>query len=205
MNTIQGLEKQIIDISYRNELSHIGSCLTALPIIFDIYSNKKAGEKVIISCGHCHLAHAVVMEYFEIIQSAEENVKKHGIHCERNGGCDCSTGSLGIGITIALGMALADRSKNVWCLISDGEMTEGSVYEALNLKERLEVSNLVVYCNYNGWGAYDKSNENILGKIPSVNIVNTENHWFVKQYQQEAHYKSLNTDEYEKIICQRFI
>ena len=48
---------------------------------------------------------------------------KHGTHPHRDleDKIYCSTGSLGMGIGIAVGMALADRSKNVYCLISDGE------------------------------------------------------------------------------------
>jgi transketolase len=198
---MQNLEKKIIDISFRLKLSHIGSCLTALPIIEGIYKRKKSEEKFILSCGHAHLAHAVVMEEYGIIESAEENIKKHGIHCERAGGCDVSTGSLGQGLPIALGMAIADWTKNVYCLISDGESTEGSVYEALNIKKKYNVTNLKVYCNFNGWGAYDK----ITGTIDlGIICVNTSDHWFIKQYGQEAHYKALNSEEYAEIIRQHF-
>ena len=204
MSTIKSLEKKIFDISYRNKLSHIGSCLTALPIILEIYQTKEPEDKVIISCGHCHLAHAVVMEHFGFIESAEENVKKYGIHCEREGGCDCSTGSLGQGLPIALGMALANRDRNVWCLISDGEMTEGGIYEALHIKKKYEAYNLKIYCNYNGWGAYDKSEEYLPHLLSGVKVCYTNNHWFIEKYQQEAHYKALNQQEYEEIIRNYF-
>lgn len=202
MGTNHSLEKRILDISYRNKLSHIGSCLSSLPIILEIYQTKEPEDKVIISCGHCHLAHAVVMEHFGFIESAEENVKKYGIHCEREGGCDCSTGSLGIGITIALGMAFADRDKTVYCLISDGESVEGSVSEALHIHRKYNVYNLVVYCNHNGWGAYDKTPP--IKEVRGVTFVDTSKHWFIKKYNQEAHYRALQKLEYEEIIRSHF-
>lgn len=148
---MEKLSRQILDYSFENKLSHIGSCLSALPIIEEIYKIKKPDEKFVLSSGHAHLAHAVVMSQGKPLNP----YMKAGIHCDRENGCDVSTGSLGQGLPIALGMALADRSKNVYCLISDGECAEGSIWEALRVKDQLKVSNLKVYVNINGWGAYD--------------------------------------------------
>ncbi|MDD5415757.1 MAG: hypothetical protein PHE48_01985 [Candidatus Daviesbacteria bacterium] len=53
-------------------------------------------------------------------------------------------------------MALADRNKNVYCLISDGECTEGSVWESFRIADDLKVNNLKIILNANGWGAYSK-------------------------------------------------
>ena len=65
-----------------------------------------------------------------------------------------STGSLGHGIGIALGMALADKTQIVYVLLSDGECAEGSVWEALRLAGDLRIENLRVAVVANGWGAY---------------------------------------------------
>ena len=194
------LERMVIDISYRQNLSHIGSCLTILPILEEIYRMKNPDEKCIISCGHAHLAHAVIMQHYGIIESAEENVKEHGIHCERAGGCDVSTGSLGQGLAISLGIAMADRTKKCYCVISDGEAMEGMIYEALNAKEKYKVDNLIVYCNFNGYCAYDETNIEVLKRLPGLIIVDTSQHWFIKEFLQEAHYRALNETDYEKII-----
>lgn len=194
------LEKEIICISYRHKLSHIGSCLTILPILEEIYKKKFADEKCIISCGHAHLAHAVIMQQYGIIESAEQNILDHGIHCERAGGCDCSTGSLGQGISISLGMALSDRTKRVFCVISDGEAMEGMVYETLNAKEKYKVDNLIVYCNFNSFGAYDEIKFETINRLPGIIIVDTSQHWFIQQFKQEAHYRCLTETDYEKII-----
>lgn len=144
--------ERILDISVRHKLSHVGSCLTALPIIEEIYDKKKPEEKFILSSGHAHLAHAVVLEQKRGID-AEKSIKQYGIHCDRRSGCDASTGSLGQGITIAAGMALSDRDKNVYVLVSDGEMAEGSTWEALRIAKEQKLDNLKVYLNANGMGA----------------------------------------------------
>lgn len=189
------LERRILEISYKHKLSHIGSCLTAVGIIDEIYSKKKSNHKFILSCGHAGLALYVVLEkHFGL--DAEQIFLKHGVHPNRDEYIDCSTGSLGQGLPIALGMALADRSKNVYCLVSDGECTEGSLWEAINISGKLEVDNLKIYCNHNGFSAYD---ETFIDDNWPMNVIDTFNHWFMKQYGQEAHYKVLNEKEYNEL------
>ncbi|MEK7112559.1 MAG: 1-deoxy-D-xylulose-5-phosphate synthase N-terminal domain-containing protein [Patescibacteria group bacterium] len=157
------MKQKILDISKKHKLSHIGSCITAVDIIDLIYELKKPGEKFVLSSGHAHLAHLVVMEKHKSIIDTEKALK-HGIHCDRRAGCDCSTGSLGQGVCVALGMALANRSKSVWVLTSDGEMEEGSCWEALKIKADLKVDNLKWFINANGFGAYKTININLLEK-----------------------------------------
>jgi len=146
---------RVIEISKLHKLSHIGSCLTALPIIEEIYARKLPQDRFVLSAGHSHLAHLVVMESEGLI-NAEENVEKYGIHCDRRAGCDVSTGSLGTGLPIAVGMALADRTKDIYCLVSDGELSEGSCWEALRVAEEQKLGNLILIMNANGYGAYGK-------------------------------------------------
>lgn len=190
------LVKRILDISYRHKLSHIGSCLTALPIIEEIYSIKKKDEKFVLSSGHAHLAHAVVMEKYGIIPDAEENIKKYGIHCDRRGGCDVSTGSLGHGLPIAVGMALSEHKRKVYSLISDGECSEGSIYEALRIATEQKLPNLRVYLNFNGWGAYKRIEDMFIdfGGAVQLRETNVEQFPFLKG--QDAHYAIMSDEDY---------
>ena len=151
------MKNRILEISYKNRLSHLGSCLTALPIIEAIYEIKKKDEKFVLSSGHAALALYVVLEQHRL-GNAERMFSHHGVHPDRCGEChiDCSSGSLGQGLPIAVGMALANRNKNVYCLISDGECTEGSVWEALRIGSENNLKNLRLVLNANGWGAYQK-------------------------------------------------
>lgn len=147
-------EQKIIDISKKLGLTHIGSNLTSIGIIERIYSLKKKDEPFVLSAGHSHLAHLLAMGK----KNVENIILKYGIHCDRQAGCDVSTGSLGHGLPIAVGMALADRSKRVFCLISDGECSEGSIFESLRVAEEQKLHNLKIYLNANGYGAYKKIN-----------------------------------------------
>jgi transketolase len=138
--------------------------------------------------------YVVIEKYYGI--DAEHIYLKHGVHPERCEECKiyCSTGSLGNGISIACGMALADRTKNVYCLISDGESAEGIVYEVANVMRKYELTNLKVYCNYNGFSANDPVEQwmidNLIRIMPDIEIWHTN----VEDYGLKglsAHYVTL--------------
>lgn len=203
----QDLKKRILELSYKNKLSHIGSCLTSLPIIEEIFRLKQKDEKFVLSQGHAALALYCVLERDEGID-AQKALDDHGIHPEKCLEChiDCSTGSLGQGLPIAVGMALADKAKKVYTLISDGECAEGSIWEALRIKKDLVISNLKIFVNYNGYCAYDYVDLCNLGN--RLIAFGVEKHW-IKHTDSEqypflkgidAHYKIMSMEEYESTI-----
>ena len=150
------VEKKIIEISYREKIPHLSSNLNAVNIIEEIYKNKAKNEPFILSSGHAALAWYVILEKYQG-KDANYLFHKHGVHPHRNvdDGLTCSTGSLGMGLTVACGYALADRTRRVHCLISDGECGEGSIWEALRFIYEAKLDNLEVYVNVNGMIAYD--------------------------------------------------
>jgi len=200
------LERRIIDISYKFGLSHLGSCLTAVRLIDSIYQVKKKNEPFILSNGHAGLALYVVLEKFENI-SAEVLYTLHGTHPNRDmkNGIWCSTGSLGHGLCIAVGMALADKTRDVYVLVSDGEMAEGSCWEALRIAAENRLENLKVMVNANGYGAYNKIDSDWLDLriqyfYPSL-VQKTNMYQFPEWLQgQEAHYHVMSKEEYESLI-----
>jgi transketolase len=154
------LEQRIRLISKELGLSHIGSNVSALPVLKYIYEHKQPEDVVVLDNSHAHLSHLVVREAYEWnlkhIGSVEDFIKNEGIHCDRKAGCDASGGSLGHGIGISIGMALADRSRTVHCMVSDGSMMEGSNWEALRVRHSLKLKNLRIYCNFNGYSAVQR-------------------------------------------------
>ena len=172
------LHYRILDISKKHKLAHLGSCLTAVDIIDGIYKEKREEEKFVLSSGHAGLALYVVLEKYYGFD-AEDLYLRHGMHPYRNeeDKIYCSTGSLGIGLLVAIGMALSDRSKNVFCLISDGECYEGAVWEAANVIDRYDIKNLRLFLNFNRYSAYSHVEDGVIDKIkcilPSVSVVNT--------------------------------
>lgn len=198
------LQERVIEISYDLKLSHLGSVLTALPIVVEVYSTKSPIEKFINDSGHSHLAHAVVMESLGIIPDAKENIITHGIHCESSGGCDFSTGSLGMGVSAAAGLALADRNRNVWCLVTEGSCAEGVFWEVLRFAHDQDLNNLKIFCNFNSWSAYTSVDVDYLkDRIESfrfhVKIFKTTSDFSPIFSGLEAHYKVLEKEDVNKM------
>lgn len=148
--------EKLLNILYEARASHIGSCFSCVDIIDAIYQVKRDDETFILSSGHAAMALYAILER----KGGSFDIKNLDVHPDRNEeiGIDCSTGSLGQGLPIAVGMALANRSKNVYCVVSDGECAEGSVWEALRIASELKLTNLKVVVNANGFAAYDRTN-----------------------------------------------
>lgn len=204
--SINKLEKRILEISYKNKSAHLGSCLTAVGIIDKIYRKKGLRDKFILSNGHAFVALAVVLEKYEG-KNAAELAKRHGTHPTRNikDGIWCSTGSLGMGITIAVGMALADRTKNIYVLLSDGEMAEGSCWEALRIAAEQKLKNLKVFINANGYSGLGKTDPKLINLrvqsfFPSL-VVRTNTFKYPSWLQGvSAHYVVMDDEKYNETI-----
>lgn len=155
--SISALHRRVLDISFRRKLGHLSSNLTAVDIIDEIYRTKRPQDLFCLSAGHAGLALYVNLEKHEG-KDAEALYAKHKTHPHRDvaDGIHVSAGSLGCGITIALGMAMADRSRDVYCLISDGESWEGSVTEVTHLWHKYMVNNLKLYVNVNGYSCIEQ-------------------------------------------------
>jgi transketolase len=199
------LIKRIIDITYQEKLSHLSSTLSALPIIEEIYNQKKEDEVFILSNGHAGLALYVVLEHYYNIDPVEL-LHKHGIHPGKDleNKIYCSTGSLGSGLPIAVGRALADRNKNVYCMISDGECAEGSIWESLRFIHLAKLYNLKVYVNINGMSAYEYLDTDYLEQrlkafLPSINIRKSEPIEFFFAKGLLTHYCNIKPEDYEKL------
>lgn len=149
------MKQRIIEISKKKGLSHVSSCISALPIYEEIYKTKKPEDKVLVSGAHSHLAHLVIREKYEGLKNIEDLIDLD-IHCNKAAGCDFNGGSLGHALGIGIGMTIADRSKDVYVIITDGSFAEGSEMEALRIAKQLNLKNLKVYANFNGYSAVEK-------------------------------------------------
>lgn len=148
------LRRRLLEVVFREKLSHLGSCLSALDAMIAIYGIKRPDDRFVLSNGHAGLGLYVVLEKEGSMSLA--TMKDLNIHPDRSiaQGIYVSTGSLGQGLPIALGMALADPDRDIYCMISDGECAEGSIWEALRISVDQNVRNLKVIVNVNGWAAY---------------------------------------------------
>jgi len=200
------IKKRILEIAHKHKLSHLGSYLSAVSIIEEIYKNKNENDIFILSSGHAALALYVILEKYEG-KNAEELFLKHGGHPHRDeeNGIYCSTGSLGLGITIAVGRALANKNRKVHVLISDGESAEGSVWEALRFIKESNLSNIEVYININGYAAYDKIDikylvDRLKAFLPTINIRYTSVNQYPFLKGLNAHYHVMSEEDYKSTL-----
>lgn len=200
------LKQRIFDLSYKHGLSHIGSCITAVDLIADIYSIKKENEPFILSSGHAAVALYVVLEDKYHIP-ADDLWVKHGTHPNRDipNYIWASTGSLGQGLPIGLGMALSNRTRDVYVLSSDGEMAEGSMWEAIRIAADQKVENLKIVVNMNGFGALSKIDPERLqwrlgafieNNCPKIAPIKTSFEDFPFLQGIGAHYYKLTKEDY---------
>lgn len=199
------LEQRVLELSHKKKLSHIGSCLTAVGLIDKIYLVKEPDDIVILSAGHAALALYVVLEK-EYGINAERLYDTHGTHPNRDidNHIFASSGSLGHGVGIAVGAAIANPDKNVYVLCTDGELAEGSCYEALRLAGDMRLENLRVICNANGFSAYKQVDTELLSyRITTLFPVLFQETNLLEgpEWMQnlEAHYHVMTDKEYEEI------
>lgn len=199
------LEKRIIDISFKNKLSHIGSCLSTVNFLDQIYKIKNREEPFILSNGHAGLALYAILEKYGY-GDAEYLLKKNGTHPNRclKDGIWCTTGSLGMGLSVGVGMALVNRN-NIYVFISDGECAEGSIFEALRIANDFNLKNLIITCIANGYSALGKIDLDYLDKrlnafypvlMAKVNMSKYPS-WLQGL---EGHYTILTKKRYEELI-----
>jgi transketolase len=198
---MNALEERLVDISYKLKLTHLSAYFTAVNIIDGIYKVKKPDDVFILSQGHAFAALAVVLEKYEG-KDAFKLVEKYGTHPTRNikEGIYCSTGSLGQGLTIAIGMALADRDHDVYVLTSDGEMKEGCCWEALRIAGEQRLENLKIAVNGNGYSAYNKVDVDLLDLrmqyfYPSLVVKTDMFKWPEFLQGVDGHYQGINSEE----------
>jgi transketolase len=200
------LKKRIVEIAYKYKLGHLGSYFSALEIIDSIYKKMNRDDIFILSSGHAALALYVCLEKYRD-QDAEALFIKHGghPHWDEEAGIFCSTGSLGLGITIALGRAIANPNRKVYVLISDGESAEGSVWEALKTIVEQNITNIEIHANINGYAAYREVDINYLESrlktfLPDIHIRHTTVEHFPFLKELNAHYHVMNENNYQTAL-----
>ena len=159
--------KKLLEISHTVQALHMGGALSVMEILDFIYYkfiiptlNNKNPNIFLMSKGHSCIAQYILLESIGIIKK-----KDLDLYCRQNGklgchpdlgtpGIEASTGSLGHGMGLSAGIALANKIKNikssVFLIISDGELQEGSTWEAMMMAANLELDNLICFLDHNG-------------------------------------------------------
>ena len=202
---------KIIEMSHAAKSAHLGSCLSCVDILVSLYhhvlnidpARYRAADRdiFILSKGHAAMGLYAVLAKRGFF--SEEFLNTYNIdggllpeHPPARGvpGVEAATGSLGHGLSLACGQALAfkmkDKRNRVFCLISDGEVNEGAIWEAAMFASANRLSNLVVFLDWNKWQATQRSDD----------VLNTTNHkdkWLSFGWDVEC----INGHDFEQILC----
>ena len=188
------IRKKILDIIYQSQASHIGSCFSIVEMLSAVYrsveiekiaNQREDRDRVILSKGHSVAALYATLNQFGLMSDEElETYCKNGSllsgHVDRSvAHVEHSTGALGHGLSVALGIGLGLKAKKigsrVYVIVGDGELHEGSNWEALMLAGHLKLNNLCLLVDYNklsGIGSIDGccSLEPLRGKLESFGL-----------------------------------
>lgn len=161
----------IVNQVYSAKSGHPGGALSIADILAVLYFNQmniepknpnsNLRDRLVLSKGHaCAALYATLAErgYFpkedlSTFRKLNSNLQGHP-DMEKLAGIDMSTGSLGQGLSVANGMALASKMDNlgcrVYCILGDGEIEEGQVWEAAMTANKYCLDNLCAILDYNG-------------------------------------------------------
>lgn len=159
---------RILEVSRQVSAAHISPAFSCVEIVDALYYDvMRDGDIFIMSKGHGCLAQYVVLEALGRLPRAALDA-----YCKLDGrlgahpdydlelGIHASTGSLGHGLGIAAGQALAEKMRGtgvrVFVLLSDGECQEGSTWEAAMVAANLGLDNLCVVVDANDWGGMER-------------------------------------------------
>ena len=169
--------KTIIEMIHTAKAGHPGGSLSVIDILTAIYEidvdfNSEKRSKVILSKGHAVPAQYAELYSKGIILKEELNTFRK-INSRLQGHpytgtipeVDATTGLLGQGLSIAVGMAIAkknnDDNNHVYAILGDGEMQEGQIWESLLQAAHYKLDNLIVIIDYNKLSSYDNVNESM--------------------------------------------
>jgi len=175
------IRKRTIETSAKARIPHLGSCLSCVELLTALYWNElnidpKAPmeperDRFVLSKGHGApvLFQVLAERGFFPVERLEQFGKPGSVfheHPPKPGyieGVEAATGSLGHGLPMALGMAIAKRiqgsKSRCYALLSDGECNEGSIWESAMLAAAQEVNQLTAIVDYNKWQATGRSHE----------------------------------------------
>jgi len=171
----------LVEMSHTADAMHLGSSLSCVDIFVALYHGgylnidpadpaSLTRDRVILSKGHASMTlYSILADkgFFpkDLLRSFNKTGSLLTEHPNKGAlpGIEATSGSLGHGLPIGLGMAVAGRLHHlpyrVFVIMSDGECNEGSVWEAAMLAPAQKIQNLVVIIDFNRWQATGRSEE----------------------------------------------
>lgn len=210
------IRRDVLNASYEAKACHIGSALSCVDMMVTIhYQILKPGDIFLFGKASGVATYYAILADKEVFpkEKLAEYLKNYPLPSTEVPGVVHSFGSVGHALSVACGMALGDRTRNVHVILSDGDLQEGSTYEGALFARQHKLNNLFVYVDDNKYIACGKT-EDILSlttayeffqntiphfyrietvKGKGVDFMENDYHW---------HYKNLTKEELDKALCQ---
>jgi transketolase len=168
--------KRILEISQQVQALHIGSAYSCTEMVDAIYHglmrrnpDGSSPDTFLMSKGHGCMILYVILEDMGVLSREDLDLYckpsgRLGCHPDYgNPGIEASTGALGHGLSMAVGMALAERGRKtngvIYTVLSDGEVQEGSTWEAVLMASSLGLTNLVAFVDNNDFQSLGRTSE----------------------------------------------
>jgi transketolase len=162
MKSPKELRKETFELAIQIGCPHIAPSLSTVEILLSVYGRITKNDKFILSKGHGCVAWYVILRDLGYNPKLTQHPDIDVVN-----GIECTTGSLGHGLPIAVGMALANKLNKsdgmVYVLMGDGECQEGTIWESSLIASQYELDNLCVIIDYNRFQTLDR-----LDKIVSL-------------------------------------
>jgi transketolase len=169
--------RRILDMSQHVSALHIGGAFSCTEIVDCIYNEfmrpgkpgGKSPDTFLMSKGHGCMIQYVILEDHGVLSKADLDAYctphgRLGTHPDYgNPGIEASTGALGHGLSMVVGMALAERGRGtngiIYTVLSDGEVQEGSTWEAILMGSSLGLTNIVAFVDNNDFQSLGRTSE----------------------------------------------
>jgi transketolase len=181
------LRGEIMRVACENNKGHIAPSLSCLDILTVLYYDvMKPTDEVVLSKGHgCYGVYAILADKGFIKRDKWEHFNLPG--------CLDGFGALGHGLPIAVGMAyggaITGDVSHVYCIVGDGELQEGSNWEALSFMKHHDIRNLTVIVDNNGLQAMERTED-----VLSANLMDRFEGWGFVPLEVDGHSHEMLKD-----------
>lgn len=168
--------RRILEVSQQVMALHIGSAYSCTEIVDGIYNELMrhelpggAADVFLMSKGHGCMIQYTILEERGTLSRADMDAYctsegRLGCHPDiGNPGIEAATGALGHGLSMVVGMALAERARKtdtvIYTVLSDGEVQEGSTWEATMMASSFGLNNIVCFIDNNDFQSLGRTSE----------------------------------------------
>ena len=175
----RALRRAIVEMAHAGDAYHLGCAFSIVELLACLYGRHMRYDRahhddpqrdyLVLSKGHGVMAQYACLRQLGWLQQSDmdnylmDGTRLKGLSDAHVPGCEVTSGTLGHGLSVGVGLALAAQRRKTgqrcYAIVGDGEMNEGSIWEALMFAAHARLSNLMVIVDANGWQAMGRTDD----------------------------------------------